>query len=114
MLDPGPAFDRIGGLDGVPMLPDSDDLPARVTESLVGVPVAPHVGGELLDPPVPVRLRHRCVLGARMPKATVDVHRHLRLGEDDVGAPPQLGQWSDVDAVAQASAPELVAVQAPA
>ena len=75
------------------------------SEPLVGVPVSADVGGELLDPPLAVRLRGRGVVRAGVPEAAVDVDRNLGLGEHQVGTAPHPRERRDVDSIAETSSP---------
>jgi len=57
---------------GLLVCPDADDLPARGSQTLVGVIVARHVGLDLRAPELGVLLGPRRVCRAAVPEAAVD------------------------------------------
>jgi hypothetical protein len=60
------------GVRGGLVLPDSDDLPSRISESSIRIAVAALVRVDLLAPPFGVGLRPAGVIGASVPEASVD------------------------------------------
>ena len=74
------------------VLPQPHHRPARLTQRRVGGAVPLDVPGQLRRPVPLVVLWLRTVLGAGVPEAAVDEHRHLARGERDIRADPFGGQ----------------------
>jgi hypothetical protein len=79
--------DPIGGLDGVLVLPHSDDSPAGVGKAPVGVSIALAIPLDLRAPPLGIRRGPRHVQRAAMPEAAIDKDCYPRPAEHQVGPP---------------------------
>lgn len=84
------------------MLPNSNDLPASLRKTPIGVPVSSLVRFELLAPELGVVLGPGRMLWAPMPEAAIDEDRHPCRPEDDVRTTSNVGQHGPVDAVTKA------------
>jgi hypothetical protein len=74
-----------------------------LAEPFVGVSVTVAVAGDLVVPESGCgAFGWPVVLGASMPKAAVEEHCDLRLGEDQICGPAYVGDWADVNPIAQA------------
>lgn len=76
--------DALDGLIRVFMFPYSKHLPARLSESFVGIGVPLSVGCDLLEPPFRVGFGDAPVQRTAMPEATVQEHGDTRPEEHEV------------------------------
>lgn len=97
-------LDLISHRLGVLVLPEAQWHPADLSEVSISVEVASAVRGELLLPPGCVRLRCNPVLGAAMPEAPIDEHRHPCWSEEDVSTSSGHLRKRGVHPVAKSSA----------
>jgi hypothetical protein len=67
------------------MLPDVDHAPASFSEELVVASIAGSGRGQLLCPPLGVRLRQGSVRRTSMPETTIDEQRDTKSNEHDIG-----------------------------
>ena len=67
------------------MLPDTDYRPPRLLKASVGVGIAGDIATDLGGPELSVSPRWPVMLGAPMPEAAVDKHRHFDPGEHHIG-----------------------------
>lgn len=91
------------------MLPDPDDRPARLGESLVGVAVAPSVRLDLLTPELRVVGRPCGVFRAPVPEAPVDHDDDSGPGEDEVGSSANPRKNLAINAIAEAAPVQIPA-----
>lgn len=86
------------------MLPNAEDCPAGADQSEVGVAIPIDVALDLFGPvPAVGSVLTLSVIGAPVPEAAIDEHRHLHLGEDDVGLAAECRDGPAVHEVAQAA-----------
>lgn len=83
------------------MLPETQDLPARLEEQGVGVGVAFSVALDLWAPVATVGSCSGSVLWASVPVAAVDEHGDLGACEDEVCSAVEAGEWTGIDAVSE-------------
>ena len=79
------------GFGRILVLPHPHDGPARLAQPAIGVCISGLVRLKLLPPPVLVRARHRAVIRAAVPEASVDEDGDPRPAEDEVGPSAQPG-----------------------
>lgn len=91
----------LGGGDRVLVLPHTYDVPTATGQRIVGVPVTCDIGVELDCPPGAVGAGGGAVLGAPVPEAAVDEHRHLGRTENHIGASAPPGCGGAVETVAK-------------
>lgn len=66
------------------VLPEAENRPAGLDETLIGVTIPLHVPAQFLNPPLRPHLRTRSMNGAVVPEAAVDEHCQSGTREDDV------------------------------
>jgi hypothetical protein len=88
-------------LYGIFVLPDSDGVPSRIRQELVGLGVPGPISVDLGAPEVTVRACWTAVIGAPMPEASVYEDGDTSTGEDEVGGSPYSGKRPCRYAVAQ-------------
>lgn len=89
---------------GVLVLPEAQWHPADLSEVSISVVVASAVRSELRLPPSCVSLRSHPVVGAAVPEASIDEHRHLCRPEEDVSTSPGHPRKRGVHPVAKSPA----------
>lgn len=84
-------LNEVCSIDRRHVFPDVDGYPSRSAQPRVRVAISALVCGELVAPPVCVRLRRRGVNWAGVPEAAVDIDRDSGPGKNQVGPAPQTG-----------------------
>lgn len=84
------------------VLPHTHYTPTCCIENPIVASVSPHIGKEFRCPPSPIRLRHRAVLWASMPKTTVNEYGDMLTQEDKIrsSACKAIQRWMELVAVA--------------
>lgn len=78
------------------MLPESQNFPPGLRQTLVGVQVSFHICSQLLVPVVSIYAHSMVVVGTAMPKASVDHDCNSLFRKYDVGGSPQTAKGSVV------------------
>ena len=93
--------DSIGGLCGILVLPDADDLPPEIVKTLVGVSVPFNVLPDFPSPPFDIGLWPRPMDRAIVPEASIDEDCQTSTRKDDVGRTRTAGKQPTLDTEAQ-------------
>ena len=92
-----------GSLFKVLVLPEACDVPSRLLESFIGVPVASLVSLDLCSPVGGVLLWPGPMDRATMPEAAVDEDRHTFPGENDIDLSANTGENASLHAVPESA-----------